>query len=235
MEKTSLHNWTSSLIPADWALVLDPTTQESTIDIMLNNLTSETEGNSIHNANPQYGYYIFLDERLKTVFIHPEESSYEMSLLDYICMRVPRMLKKTNFNERVLICTLTNQIRDNLYPHVFTPFGENLIRSLDGSHSDRLNNIVDNGLPICIFTVRMKEAMFSITDAIYFSYITLTTTGYGDIKPGLDHAGKAKYIVIFENIFEVVFLTLCFGFLISIRDRCKINGVKCPTTQSSKK
>ncbi|MBI3336313.1 hypothetical protein HYZ98_01960 [Candidatus Peregrinibacteria bacterium] len=49
---------------------------------------------------------------------------------------------------------------------------------------------------------------------IYFTTYTITTTGYGDIKP---MTGYARFVVTLTNMFEVVFLVIFFNVLLSIQ------------------
>lgn len=47
----------------------------------------------------------------------------------------------------------------------------------------------------------------TLTDMIYFSFVSITTTSFGDIKPVSD---TARFWVIIENILEIVFVTILF-------------------------
>lgn len=50
-------------------------------------------------------------------------------------------------------------------------------------------------------------------DYLYFSFYTITTTGYGDIKPV---SKFTKSIVTIENIIEVYIITILMGFAVSV-------------------
>ncbi|MBN1272907.1 MAG: two pore domain potassium channel family protein [Candidatus Aminicenantes bacterium] len=50
-------------------------------------------------------------------------------------------------------------------------------------------------------------------DLFYFSVVTITTVGYGDIQPA---NGTAKFFVIFEIVFGLGFALLLFTMLISL-------------------
>ncbi|WP_163832319.1 potassium channel family protein [Spartinivicinus ruber] len=53
----------------------------------------------------------------------------------------------------------------------------------------------------------------STIDSIYFSIVTLTTLGYGDITPKSD---MAKVLVMFETLTGVIFLAIMIGLIISV-------------------
>lgn len=56
----------------------------------------------------------------------------------------------------------------------------------------------------------------SLMDYMYFSIYTITTTGYGDIKPATTYS---KFLVSLENFFEVFFLAGFLNILISLKDQ----------------
>ena len=53
-------------------------------------------------------------------------------------------------------------------------------------------------------------------DYMYFSIYTITTTGYGDIKPTTTYA---KFLCSLANIIEVFFIVVFFNALISTGGR----------------
>jgi Ion channel len=55
-----------------------------------------------------------------------------------------------------------------------------------------------------------------LVDYMYFSIYTITTTGYGDIKPTTAYA---KFVTSIANFCEVLFLVVFFNALISLRPR----------------
>ncbi len=64
-----------------------------------------------------------------------------------------------------------------------------------------------------LFYNPMKETVKGILDYIYFSFITATSTGYGDILP----FGYFKIITIFEVIFGLLLLAFVTSKLVSIK------------------
>jgi hypothetical protein len=55
-----------------------------------------------------------------------------------------------------------------------------------------------------------------LIDYVYFSIYTITTTGYGDIKPT---TGYAKFVTSVANFCEVLFLVVFFNALVSLRPK----------------
>jgi len=62
---------------------------------------------------------------------------------------------------------------------------------------------------------RRETSEMQVMDYMYFSLYTITTTGYGDIKPITPYA---KLICSLENIIEVYFLVIFLNVLISFKD-----------------
>jgi hypothetical protein len=60
----------------------------------------------------------------------------------------------------------------------------------------------------------------SLMDYMYFSIYTITTTGYGDIKPATFYA---KFLTSLENFFEVFFIVCFMNTLISLNKPGKSN------------
>ncbi|MDB4410029.1 potassium channel family protein, partial [Gammaproteobacteria bacterium] len=52
------------------------------------------------------------------------------------------------------------------------------------------------------------------TSAIYFSFVTITTLGYGDISPVLP---LARFLVIMEAIVGVFYMAILVASLIGVR------------------
>jgi potassium channel LctB len=66
-----------------------------------------------------------------------------------------------------------------------------------------------------------KTNVTSILDGIYFSFITATSTGFGDIVPN----GIFKAIAIFEVVFGLVLLAFVTSKLVSIKQNAILNEV----------
>jgi hypothetical protein len=47
----------------------------------------------------------------------------------------------------------------------------------------------------------------TLTDMIYFSFVSFTTTGYGDMRAV---SGPVRFCVIIENILEIIFGAIFF-------------------------
>ena len=61
----------------------------------------------------------------------------------------------------------------------------------------------------------------NLMDYIYFSIYTITTTGYGDIKPATRYA---KFLVSLENFFEVFFLVCFMNTLMALKSEPKLSS-----------
>jgi hypothetical protein len=60
---------------------------------------------------------------------------------------------------------------------------------------------------------------FELLDYIYFTFYTITTTGFGDIIPV---SPFTKFVATIADLFEVVFIVIFFNVLVSfLRDGCK--------------
>ena len=68
-----------------------------------------------------------------------------------------------------------------------------------------------------------KPEPLKVLDYMYFSLYTITTTGYGDIKP---LTPLAKFICSLENIIEVFFLVIFVNVLIAFKDSKAMNEIK---------
>jgi hypothetical protein len=64
-----------------------------------------------------------------------------------------------------------------------------------------------------------KEVVKSITDSIYFSFVTATTTGFGDIAP----IGLFKLFAVIEVVSLILMLALVTSKLISIKQDAILN------------
>lgn len=67
----------------------------------------------------------------------------------------------------------------------------------------------------------MKETAKGILDYIYFSFITATSTGYGDILP----FGYFKIVTVFEVIFGLLLLAFVTSKLVSIKQDIILNEI----------
>ena len=63
---------------------------------------------------------------------------------------------------------------------------------------------------------RKKYKTPNLMDYMYFSIYTISTTGYGDIKPVTNYA---KFLVSLENFFEVFFLVCFMNTLIALKSK----------------
>lgn len=66
-----------------------------------------------------------------------------------------------------------------------------------------------------------KTRVVNILDSIYFSFITATSTGFGDITP----VGYFKILSIFEVVIGLVFLALVTSKLVSIKQDVIMNEI----------
>lgn len=64
-----------------------------------------------------------------------------------------------------------------------------------------------------LFSVYKQSPVEMIKDSIYFSFVTATTTGFGDIVP----IGEFRWITIFEVIFGLILLAVVTSKLVSIK------------------
>ncbi len=70
-----------------------------------------------------------------------------------------------------------------------------------------------------LFGIEQQRAVSEIKDAIYFSVVAATTTGFGDIVP----FGKFKIVVIFEIICDLLLIAIVTSKLISIKQDTILN------------
>jgi hypothetical protein len=63
------------------------------------------------------------------------------------------------------------------------------------------------------FTVNAGESLIELPNLIYFSFVTLTTLGYGDIAPV---AGIARSLAILEATFGVMYLATIISRMVSL-------------------
>lgn len=59
-----------------------------------------------------------------------------------------------------------------------------------------------------------EESSPSPSDLYYFSFVTLTTLGYGDIRPVTD---LARSVAVLESVFGQIFLVVLLGRLVSLQ------------------
>jgi hypothetical protein len=71
--------------------------------------------------------------------------------------------------------------------------------------------ILDRLAPVPTFSVGGQAASLSFPDAVYFSFVTLSTIGYGDITP---IGTLARFLVMAEIVFGVVLLLFAFAEII---------------------
>ncbi len=62
------------------------------------------------------------------------------------------------------------------------------------------------------FGVSVSLAPLNWTDLLYFSFITLTTTGYGDIVP---LSGLAKALAMLESVMGILFIGVALSLVVS--------------------
>lgn len=74
---------------------------------------------------------------------------------------------------------------------------------------------------------RPQIRLLTLLEHIYFSMYTITTTGYGDIKPSTPYA---MFVCTIENLYEVFFMVVFFNVLLSpkARARRQKNGAASP-------
>lgn len=59
------------------------------------------------------------------------------------------------------------------------------------------------------------DPQISFYDMIYFSFVSFTTTGYGDIKPVSD---AMRFMTVFENVMEILFTAMFFVVAMGSRE-----------------
>jgi hypothetical protein len=71
-----------------------------------------------------------------------------------------------------------------------------------------------------LYLVRQDENAFSseldLGDALYFSIVTMTTTGYGDISP---KSGSARFVVCLQILFGFLYNVLFFSIFAGLAGR----------------
>ncbi len=72
-----------------------------------------------------------------------------------------------------------------------------------------------------LWYARLGRQVNSLQDSIYFSFVTATTTGFGDITP----VGYFKMIAIFEVIMGLLLLAVVTSKLVSIKQNTILNEV----------
>jgi len=65
---------------------------------------------------------------------------------------------------------------------------------------------------------RPQIRLLTLLEHIYFSMYTITTTGYGDIKPSTPYA---MFVCTLENLYEVFFMVVFFNVLLSPKARAR--------------
>lgn len=81
-------------------------------------------------------------------------------------------------------------------------------------------NINANEINYLVHTTT-DEPVIELSDCIYFSFITATTTGFGDITP----KGSFKLIAIFEVIFGMILLAFVTSRLVSIKQNVILDQI----------
>lgn len=81
--------------------------------------------------------------------------------------------------------------------------------------------LTSNGDSYLIYNDGSKVIISNIVDAIYFSFITATSTGFGDIIP----FGNFKFIAIIEVLFGLVLLAVVTSKLVSIKQDIILNEI----------
>lgn len=75
-----------------------------------------------------------------------------------------------------------------------------------------------------VYLARHDENAFSshldLGDALYFSIVTMTTTGYGDISP---KSGSAKFLVCLQILFGFLYSVLFFSIFAGLAGRRRSN------------
>lgn len=73
---------------------------------------------------------------------------------------------------------------------------------------------------IYVYLVRRDANAFSaelnLGDALYFSFVSMTTTGYGDISP---RSGSAKFVVCLQILFGFLYNVLFFSIFAGLAGR----------------
>ncbi len=77
-----------------------------------------------------------------------------------------------------------------------------------------------NGAGSLVYTVNHKPVL-SLYDSIYFSFITATTTGFGDIIP----IGLFKIVAILEVVFGLILLAIVTSKLIAIKQNTILSEI----------
>ena len=76
-----------------------------------------------------------------------------------------------------------------------------------------------------VYVVRRDGAAFSealkLSDAVYFSIVTMTTTGYGDISP---KSGLARTVVCVQILFGFLYNILFFSIFAGLAGRIRPRG-----------
>lgn len=67
--------------------------------------------------------------------------------------------------------------------------------------------------PITSSSWRTEQRTPSLLDYIYFTVYTVTTTGYGDIKPTDDYS---KFVTTIANLYELFFIVIVFNVILSV-------------------
>ena len=77
---------------------------------------------------------------------------------------------------------------------------------------------------VYVYVVRRDEGAFSevlkLSNAIYFSIVTMTTTGYGDISP---KSGWARFLVSVQILFGFFYTVLFFSIFAGLAGRRRPN------------
>jgi Ca2+/Na+ antiporter len=85
-----------------------------------------------------------------------------------------------------------------------------------------LLNVLNVGLAYGVIYAAQRESFdepLSALQAVYFSFVTLTTLGYGDIRPGGVHAWAGQVTVILELMTALYLLAAVLTVVVSWAQR----------------
>jgi len=107
---------------------------------------------------------------------------------------------------------------------IYDKDGKRIQNKIDGTNSEDLTS-GKRSVAVYLNVVSREpsaelQKVPNLMDYMYFSIYTITTTGYGDIKPTTRYA---KFLVSLENFFEVFFLVCFMNSLIALRSEPKIS------------
>ncbi len=74
-----------------------------------------------------------------------------------------------------------------------------------------------------LFNTEHFEGFKEASDLLYYSFVTLTTLGYGDIRPVSD---LARFLSVIESIVGVIFIAFFIGIIIKGKGKDKVKPFK---------